>query len=888
MIQTKTTARHTHLLAALAAGAAALLPPMVGRASDIPVGQLPAVAKPTAYRLDLTADPAQDGFHGHDEIDIQLAAPTRSLFLNGRDLRVRLAAVRVGGAVVAATYTQVDPSGVVRVDFAREIPAGRATLVFDYDGSFQKTSSGLFHVKVGDDWYAWTHLEPNDARRVFPSFDEPRFKAPLTLSIKTPKGDLAIGNAAEASTTEGPDGVVHRFAPTAPLATYLTAINVGPFVVAEGVAPPTPQRKTPLPLRIIATKPQAAKLQVALKATPAIVALLEAYFDRPFPFSKLDQIATPILPGGMENAGADLYGDFFLLLDDNAPTQQKQYFAEVVSHELSHQWFGDLVTPAWWDDLWLNESFANWMGFRIADTWRPDLKVGQNGVQEGLSAMSSDALSIGRPIHQQIARADQAESAFDDITYGKGGQVIAMTAAYMGDEKFRAGVRRYMNRFAYGTATSQDFFQALAEADQDPRILAAIRSFVDQQGAPLVSFRRDGDGYVATQSRYTLLGVKAPATRWTIPLCVRAGTERRCVLMDKDTVRVPISTTAPLMPNAGATGYYRFDLPPADWDRLVSASADLSAPEALAVEDSLWGSFAAGHAAPPQLLHAAQALADNPDAKVAVDGGHRLAGWRAHGLIAEAALPAYRAFVARTYGPRLATLGFDPTAGAYKADTADHRQLRGALVSLLANEGRDPTVRQKLDAAATAYLAGDAKAVDPEFLTAALTVHVETGGQAAAADLLARLGASQDPLFRDAALNAIGDGTAPDALPWLLGALNGSGLEAIERNEVIAGVLGRPDTSDKTLALLAAQPDGLFAALQGLSPDLMINMYGRACSTQAIDLLTKDLQPKVDATGVGKLTLARVLERIHGCTALKQARSDEIAQALQASLPTPP
>lgn len=882
MTQSKIAARHARFLAALAAGAAALAP-MAGRASDIPVGQLPTGVAPTAYRLDLTADPARDTFHGHDEIDITLSAPTRSLFLNGRDLTVSMAAVRLNGAMTPATYTQVDPSGVARVDFARELPAGRATLVFDYDGRFQKTSSGLFHLKVGEDWYAWTHLEPNDARRVFPSFDEPRFKAPLTLTLKTPKGDLAIGNAEETGTVEQPDGVLHRFAVTRPLATYLTAINVGPFVTAEGVAPPTPQRPTPLPLRIIATKPQADKLQFALKATPAIVSLLESYFDRPFPFPKLDQIATPILPGGMENAGADLYGDFFLLLDDNAPTQQKQYFAEVVSHELSHQWFGDMVTPAWWDDLWLNESFANWMGFRIADTWRPDLKVGQNGVQEGLSAMSSDALSIGRPIHQQIARADQAESAFDDITYGKGGQVIAMTAAYMGDDKFRAGVRLYMNRFAYGTATSRDFFQALADADKDPRILAAIRSFVEQQGAPLVSFRRDGEGYVATQSRYSLMGVAAPPTRWTIPLCVRAGAARSCVLMDQDTVRIPISTSAPLMPNAGATGYYRFDLPPADWDRLMSPTANLSAPEALAAQDSLWASFAAGHASPVQLLHAVRTMAGAADAKVAVDGGHRLSSWRTHGLIPDAALPAYRAFIAQTYGPRLASLGFEPRADAYAAESAGQRQLRGALVGLMATEARDPAVRQRLDTAATAYLGGDAKALDPEFLAAALTVHVEAGGQAAAAQLLVRAAASHDPLFRQAALDAIGDGVPPDALPWLLGALKTSGLEAIERFQIIGGVLGRPDTSDMTLAALAAEPDGLFAAMQGLAPDLMLNVYGRACSTDAAALLTKDLQPKIDATGVGKLTLARDLERIHGCAALKQARGGEIAQALQQS-----
>jgi hypothetical protein len=874
-------------LIATTALATALMLPATSQAETIPLGRLPALATPTAYRLDIAADPAQDSFHGHDEIDIDLAAATRSLFLNGRDLSISKLVVQVGGKTIPARYTQVDPSGVARLDFASEIPAGKATLVFDYDGSFHKTANGFFHVKVGGDWYAWTHLEATDARSVFPSFDEPRFKTPFTVTLRTPKGDLAVANAAETSTVQSGDSTIHHFGPTRPLASYLIALNVGPFAVAEGVAPPTPQRPTPLPLRIIGTKPQADKLQYALKATPAIVSLLEAYFDRPFPFEKLDQIATPSLPGGMENAGADLYGDYFLLLDDNAPTQQQQYFAEVVSHELSHQWFGDMVTPAWWDDLWLNESFANWMGFRIGDAWRPDLKLSQNGVQEGLSAMSSDALSVGRPIHQQIDRGDQAESAFDDITYGKGGQVVAMTAAYMGDDTFRAGVRNYMNRHAYGTATSEDFFQALADAGHDPRILAAVKSFVEQQGVPVVSFRRDGQTYVATQSRYTLLGVPAPATRWIIPLCVRSGGARSCTLMDKDTVRIPVSGDGPLMPNAGGTGYYRFDLSAADWDRLMSQAATLSPGEALAANDSLWASFTAGAASPLQLLHGAQAMVGYPDGKVAINAGHRLAAANARGLIPPPAMRAYRRFIAATYGPSLTTLGFDPQLGAYTADTPDRRKLRGELADLLAIEALDPALRQRLDTAATAYLGGDAKAVDPEFLETALTVHVQIGGKAAAQALLTRLDTDHAPLFRDAALAALGDGAPPEVAPWLLGTVQTSGLEPLERWQIIATLIGRPDTGDRTLADLAAQTDGLFGAMQGLNPDLMLTSFGRVCTDSAAALVIGRLQPKVDATGVGKLTLSRDIERIRGCIALKHARGPEIAAALNEVAPAP-
>ncbi|MFN5821816.1 MAG: M1 family metallopeptidase, partial [Novosphingobium sp.] len=260
----------------------------------------------------------------------------------------------------------------------------------------------------------------------------------------------------------------------------------------EGTVPPTPQRAKPLPLRIVSPRPNADKLAFALEGSKEIVRLLEAYFGDAFPYPKLDQITSPIMPGAMENAGADLYNDALLVMDEKATTGQKRSFGMVVSHELAHQWFGDLVTPAWWDDIWLNESFANWMGFRIGDEWRPALNIRAGAVQEGFDAMRTDALVAGRPIRQRIETNAQIDEAFDSITYGKGGHVVAMIAGYMGDDKFRDGVRRYMAAHRYGNATSTDFFKAMAEASGDARIVPAMQSFTDQQGVPLLTFARTG------------------------------------------------------------------------------------------------------------------------------------------------------------------------------------------------------------------------------------------------------------------------------------------------------------------------------------------------------------------------------------------------------------
>ena len=540
----------------LATGAA-----LAADVGPVPRGRLPDAARPSAYRLDFTIVPDEPRFQGHAEIDVVLKTRASSLYMHGRNLKVAKAEATVGGKPVAATWTQVDPTGVVRLDFATPVPAGKTTLRFDYDGAFGGTPSGLYRLKVGGQWYSWTQFESIDARAAFPSFDEPGFKTPFTISVTTKPGYVAVSNAPEASVTKAGAMELHRFQPTKPLPTYLVAMDTGPFIRQTTIVPAGPYRTKPLPLGAVATQVQKGKLDYVNAETPRIVGLLEDYFGQAFPFPKLDQIASPEMPGAMENAGADTYADGIIVLDKGATTRQKQAFGNVVSHELSHQWFGDLVSPAWWDDIWLNESFANWMGFRIGQAWRPELNIGVGALQEGLSAMNTDALEVGRPIHQAIATNGEIDSAFDGITYGKGGQVVAMIAAYMGDAKFRSGVRLHMARHAYGNATTEEFFGSLADAAKEPKIVAAMKSFVDQPGVPLVTFTRAGSKLVATQSRYAFLGSTPKAERWTVPLCLRAGADRECTLLSAASAEIAAPKGGP--PDAQCGGRWLLPLRPA-------------------------------------------------------------------------------------------------------------------------------------------------------------------------------------------------------------------------------------------------------------------------------------------------------------------------------------
>jgi aminopeptidase N len=567
----------------------------------------------------------------------------------------------------------------------------------------------------------------------------------------------------------------------------------------------------------------------------------------------------------MENAGADTYGDGIIFLSPGATTGDKQTLGMVVAHELSHQWFGDIVTPAWWDDIWLNESFANWMGYRIGNEWRPDLKIGVGALDEAFSAMDTDALIAGRPIHQPITENSEIDSAFDSITYGKGGQVVAMIAAYLGDEKFKAGVRLHLSRHRYGNATSEQFFEAIADAAHDPKVLAAFKSFVDQQGVPVVDIRRDGSKLVAAQSRYVYLGSTPAPETWTIPLCVRVGSASQCTLMDQKTASLDAPASGAIMPNVGGTGYYRFDLQPADWQSLIASSASLAPGEALASTDSLWASFRAGKAPASWLVQEAKAMAANPDSVASVDPGERLSGLELRGLISPAALPAYRALMESIYAPRLAAIGFDPAFGVYASDDPDRQKLRQQLVSLVALDAHDPAVRTKLKAAAEKYLAGDEKVLDPAFRGSALTALGEDGGLATAKMLVGKALSTEDPDVRRAELRAAASNGTAEVADYLL-KLDDKRLRSYDRLGLIYGLAETVGTRDYTANWILDNYDELLAGGNGIFITGRIpGALNYQCGVEQANRIQSVLGPQIEKAQVGTLTFQRTVEKIRDC-----------------------
>ncbi|RLA26666.1 MAG: M1 family peptidase, partial [Gammaproteobacteria bacterium] len=746
--------------------------------APIPVGKLGDAVRPVAYRLDLTILPDQADFSGNVEIDIDIAAATTIIYLHGSGLEVSaVSLVALSGGVYDAEYLQVDNTGVARLTFPAPVPAGAATLRFEYTAPFKTRSEGLYHTTVAGKSYAFTQFQPIDARRVFPGFDEPAFKTPFTISVTAKSQDVVISNApvmSEELTGDGHKRVV--FETTEPLPTYLIAFAVGPLDVVEGVSlPPNSVRSRSLPFRAAATSGKGDRLRFVLDNTDPIVTYLEEYFAVEYPYPKLDLIASPEFgTGAMENAGAIIYGDALMLLTDNAAPEQRQRLGSTHAHELAHHWFGDLVTPKWWDDVWLNESFATWMGNKAAHAWRPEYQLDMVSLERTLAAMNLDSRIAARQIRQPVEKNLDIASSFDSITYRKGGGVLSMFESYLGEEGFRNGLRTHMRRFEYSVADVEDFMTSLAEGSGRPDVVPAFRSFIDQPGVPIVDAALTCSEENATltlhQSRYLPVGSKGnSAQTWQLPFCVRYGSGeaiyKECMLLTGvDTTMVLESAACPefIMPNANGAGYYRFALDEAGWRSLMDGFDRLNEKEALVVADSLSAAYQANRISTATLIEAFRTVAASPYTQVAMAPGKDLVRM-SNTLASSDARAGVLELMRDLYRPRLAARG---PVNATPTDTAAVQQalFRTRLVDLLALDAEDPVLRADLAEQAGRYIRLGEKdatginetAVDPALINIALAVGVQELGAPFVDTLIDRLVTSSDAKFRTDAAVALG------------------------------------------------------------------------------------------------------------------------------------
>ncbi|RCS31367.1 M1 family peptidase [Rhodanobacter denitrificans] len=882
------------LLTALAACCGAAF---AATADQVPQGRLPGWAVPQSYQLAFKVDPAQQDFSGTTTIRVKLGQASDHLWLDGASLTVsKVTVTDAAGNAHAGKYVAADPkAGVARVDFGSTLKPQNLTVKFEYTAPLNQQLQGLYKVTAKGQPYAMTQMEPISARFAFPGFDEPGFKTPFDISITVPEHENVVANTRQVK--EQPAGKGWKtvtFAQTLPLPTYLVAFAVGPWDIVDGPdISPDAYRAEPLKLRGIAAKGEGHRMQHVLSETPSIIHALENYYGFGYPFGKLDLLAAPDFEAGaMENPGLVTFRDWLLLLDKDSPARNVRGSFNVNAHELAHQWTGDTVTTEWWNDIWLNEAFATWMQQKVTMQVHPEYRADLDRVRGAQGAMSNDSLTSARSIRQPITGNGDIMTAFDGITYQKGASVIGMFENYVGEKTYQKGMRAYIQKQKFGNATADDLVSAIAAAaGKGDAFKHAFKSFLDQSGVPYVATRleqKDGKTVLQlSQSRYLPVGSSGDPQRiWGVPVCVRYGTSSgskiACEMLDKTSGSMVLhgaSNPTWVMPNANASGYYRFSLDKAGLDSLIKQVGKLGDAEQLAYADAINASFRRGDLDAGQVLAALQPLTGSKIREVALAPLGMVGGLYQRIAVTDAQRAHLAAWAKAAYLPRLEQLDYQRKAG----ESEDAALMRSSLASSLAFDFKLPEVRAALlkqgEAALKPKADGhlDLAAADPDLLGDALGVAAQEHGKSAVDALIAELPKTSDPALR----NGILGGLASVEDPALAEQVRDFALtKPVKVGEMAMLLRGGRDTlaqRDAMWSWFTAHYAQILERTGSFSGGRLPSMAaGGGCSGAEYDRLQAFFKThEKDAAGIGR-GLAQTGESIQLCSALK-AKQDPAA-----------
>ncbi len=574
--------------------------------------RLPDTVRPEHYSLILTPDLKNATFTGSEKIDVQIQKPTDAITLNAIEIKFQSVKTKLNGKTVDATVAEDPEKEQVTFNFHQQLPAGKLTLEIEYTGILNGKLRGFYLSKTEKRNYAVTQFESTDARRAFPSFDEPAFKATFDVTLIVDKGDTAISNTNITADTAGPGAGKHtiRFATTPKMSTYLVAFLVGDFQCTSGESDGVPIRGCATPDKVELTK-------YAVKAAEFVLHYYDNYFGIKYPMPKLDMIAIPDFEAGaMENFGAITYRETDLLIDEKtASVGAKKNVAAVVAHEMAHQWFGDMVTMQWWDNIWLNEGFATWMENKPVAAWHPEWNIPQD-VAEGLNqTLNLDAQRVTRTIRAKADTPDEINEMFDGITYGKAGAVLLMVENYLGEETFRKGVHNYLAAHMYGNATAEDFWGAQTAASHKP-VDKIMESFVVQPGEPILSFNAPQSGSVSVSQQRFFLSPSAKAETaqtWVVPVCMKSSDGKKdCEILSAAQQSLKAPQDSFFFANAVGKGYYRSAYPADVYAKIVAdVETGLTPEERISLLGDVWAQVRSDKMAVGDFLNLAAAVKDD-------------------------------------------------------------------------------------------------------------------------------------------------------------------------------------------------------------------------------------------------------------------------------------
>ncbi|HEY5110122.1 MAG TPA: M1 family metallopeptidase [Acidimicrobiales bacterium] len=695
------------------------------RTDDASSYRLPATVLPHAYRLTLTPDLGAAAFTGEVAIDVTVVAPTATVVLNAAELEIATATVMVGGSgsPVAATITLDASEERVVLTFPEDLAVGTATLHLDFTGILNDKLHGFYRSTFTDDAgvehvIATTQMESTDARRAFPCFDEPEFKATFEITLVVDEHLAAYSNSPVVEETAGPGGTkrVH-FAPTMVMSTYLVAFVVGPLEHTD------PVDVGGVPLRVVHPLGKGHLTAFALDVGAHALRFFTEYFGIPYPGDKVDMVAIPdFAAGAMENLGCITYRESLLLVDPaSAARVELERVADVICHEMAHMWFGDLVTMKWWNGIWLNEAFATFMEVLAVDAYRPEWQRWVSFGVEREAAMAVDGLHATRPVEFPVGRPEEAEGMFDVLTYQKGGSVLRMLEQFIGPDVFREGIHDYLVTHSYANTETRDLWDALERSSGRP-VARIMDTWINQGGYPLVTVGDDGS---LAQQPFSYSGAPGGAigSRWQVPVL------HRSLRATDDWADALLLTAAEhagtggddVVVNAGGSGYYRVAYSAERVAHLADRLGDLAPLERYNLVSDTWAATLAGHARVADLLRLAKALADSGESDPSVWSVVVGALGLFDRIVPDEGRPTLAAAVRDLLGPLAASLGWDPR----DADDERTPSLRSAVLRTLGTIGADPGVRAE---AASRFAGREATPLHGDIASAVLDIVAADGG----------------------------------------------------------------------------------------------------------------------------------------------------------------
>jgi aminopeptidase N len=854
-------------------------------AASLYAQRLPLNIRPMHYTLTLTPNLQTARFTGVETIDITLAAPSKTITLNATDIEFQSVKIAAAGKEQTASVSLDTEKQQATFTFAEALPAGQATLAITYSGILGNNLRGFYLSKTSQRNYAVTQFESTDARRAFPSFDEPALKATYDVSLVVDTGDTAISNGAIVSDTPGPAAGKHtlRFATTPKMSTYLVAFLVGDFKCSTG-------ESDGVAIRVCATPDKVALTPFALNVAEWMLHYYNSYFDIPYPLKKLDLIALPDFEAGaMENFGAITYRETDLLVDEKSSSLHSRVnVAIVVAHEMAHQWFGDLVTMQWWNNLWLNEGFATWMENKAVAKMHPEWNIDQTVAGNRETTLNLDAQPTTRAIRADVNTPEEIEQLFDGISYGKAGAVITSIENYVGEESFRQGVQKYLKAHLYANATAEDFWNAQTAVSGKP-VNTVMQSLVAQQGVPLLTFGKAAQGKIpVTQQRFYLSpGIHATATqKWALPVCFKSTTGQECQVLTPcaNTLKYPPAKI--FFANASAAGYYRTSYTAADYAALVAGvESSLTPAERISLLGDEWARVRANLASAGDYLDLIAAIKNDSSTGV-LDQALDVDPISANASQPLEAFPAIyfniastsqqknalSAWVKTTFATRYATLG-SPSP----SDTDETREQRAMLFYLLGYYGNDASIQAKAREIAQQFIA-DPTAVEATLGKVAVTLTASHGDTAFFEQLQKIYENSKNPELQEFALITLAQFQDPALATRAFDYAASGKVRNQDAGRLFTRAFANGTTRDLAWQYIQNNWDKVQAQFTVSMGIKIVAATGNFCSTQERDTVKNFFAThKVDATDSA---LRHALEHIDGCTQLRILQEPKLAQWL--------